>query len=477
MSTIKAVISSVPWSDTSSPLLAPAVLKSSLERQKIPTVAIDLNAEVRKYLEDRGLLEIAKEFFFSETVANGHLQDIHSLFEFMADRLLSYRSEWIGLSLLTFMSQASCRWLCFLLKKRNPNIRIIIGGPGIFVSLKNIDTFASSLKTQGLIDYYIAGDGEDSLPALIKGNTEFAGVNSINWKQLADLNDTAFPNFNDYDFSIYRVRATPIVGSRGCVRECTFCDVHEHWEKFQWRTAESIFEEIKIQHERYGINVFNFSDSLINGNQKEYRQLIKLLADYNRDRSKQERIEWTSFFIFRPETAMSDEDWRLTAESGAILLRVGVESFVDHIRLHMKKKFNNVDLDNSLKMAKKYQIPLVLLIIVGYTTETEEDHQESLNWIKQNSHYANDSVYSIRIGNTLAILPGTWIYQHREEYNIKLGTSDLYTDWIREDIGSTPQVRLRRHRELRQALTDNGFKVDYTEDAHVFLENYFNEVK
>jgi radical SAM superfamily enzyme YgiQ (UPF0313 family) len=211
---------------------------------------------------------------------------------------------------------------------------------------------------------------------------------------------------------------------------------------------------------------------LINGNQKEYKKLIRLLAEFNRDKADEDRIKWTSFFIFRPKNAMTDEDWRLTAESGAILLKVGVENFVEHIRTHIKKHFTNDDLDWSLKSAQKYKIPLVLLIIIGYATETDEDHQEQLRWIRENKHYANDSIYTVRIGNTLSVLPGTWLYRNKEKLNLELGIDDAYQTWTRKDINNTPQVRLQRHQEIQQALKENGFKVSYTEDSHVFIEEY-----
>jgi radical SAM superfamily enzyme YgiQ (UPF0313 family) len=263
-----------------------------------------------------------------------------------------------------------------------------------------------------------------------------------------------------------------IWGSRGCVRKCTFCDIHEHWSKFQWRSADSIFAEIQEQYNRYGIRIFNFADSLINGNQKEYRRLIRLLADFNRNLATEDRIRWTSFFIFRSKAQMSEEDWRLTAESGALLLLVGVESFVDHIRDHLKKKFNNQDLDYGLKMAQRYSVPLTLLMIVGYVTETEQDHQDQLQWIRDNRHFADNPVKFVQVGSTLGILPGTWLDQHKDELNVKLNSDVVYQDWVREDIGSTPEIRMRWHQEMIAELKNNGFTSTFIQDNHVLIESY-----
>ena len=469
---VQVVLASVPWTDTNSLLMAPGLLKSSLTANNIASIAIDLNQEVRQRVLSSPYKDQLIHFMLTSEVKAESTQAIHDLFSWMADRLLDYKSEWIALSLLTYLSQHSCRWLCFLIKQRNPEVKIIIGGAGCFSSLQGIDTFSSQLTRTGLIDYFISGDGEQSLVELINGNDGYSGVNSMAWKEIENLNQVPFPDYSDYNFDLYKINSVGILGSRGCVRECTFCDIHEHWSKFRWRDADSIFAEIIHQYTKHRTRIFKFSDSLINGNQKEYRKLIKLLADFNRTRIDDEKIQWTSFFIFRPAGQMSEEDWQLTKESGAILLMVGVESFVDHIREHLKKKFTNVDLEYNLQLAQKYQVPVSLLVIVGYVTETAEDHQAQLEWVRQNKCYANNPVVSIHIGSTLGILPGTWLHKHYKELGIVLNSDEVYQDWTREDISSTPEIRMQRHRELNQELTENGFCSVYSQDNHMLIENY-----
>jgi hypothetical protein len=128
----------------------------------------------------------------------------------MVDRILSHRPEWVCLSLLTYLSQHPTRWLCFLLKQRCPDVKIVIGGPGCFSSLKSIDNYANSLKTTGLIDHYIAGDGEQSLPALISGHDNYAGIDHLDWQEIEDLNQLAPPDYSDYLWSLYKVKRVSI---------------------------------------------------------------------------------------------------------------------------------------------------------------------------------------------------------------------------------------------------------------------------
>lgn len=475
MSNKKVVIATVPWTDTKSPLMAPAILKSNLKSHGIDSVTVDLNAEVSQWISDKPYYSDIIKFMISEEVTKKSKPIIIEMLDWMTDRLLSFNSEWIALSLLTYLSQPTTRWLCFRIRQKNKNVKIVIGGPGIATTLKSEDDYSSSLKKENLIDHFIIGDGESSLPALINGNKLHFGIDSKNWQQLKTLNSQPWPDYDDYNWDLYKNKSFSVVGSRGCVRKCTFCDIHEHWEKFQWRTGEDIFQEILFQKEKYGIDIFKFSDSLVNGNQKEYLSLISLLAKYNSSRSKEDWIRWSGSFIIRPKEQMKEEMWELTALSGAQILHVGIESFVEHIRLHVKKKFSNQDIDFALNMAKKYDIKLLLLVIIGYVTETDEDFKNQLKWVKEHKQYANDPVYAVCIGSGLSILSGTWLHRHHKELNIKLSDSGVEHDWVREEIQSTPVKRMKWHNQMKQCLEENGFKVDYMKDNHSLIEHYFSE--
>lgn len=469
----KVVIVSVPWTDTQSPIMAPAVLKSILKSHGIDSVAFDLNAEFRNLITDDPLYNDILKFVLTEQVTTKSKHKIIELLDWMSDKILEYNPEWVAISLLTYLSQVTTKWLCFRLRQKNKKIKIVIGGPGASTSLKSVDSYADSLKRQGLIDNYIVGDAELSFPKLIKGENSYSGIDSNNWEQIPTLNNQPWPDYENYNWSLYKNKSVSIVGSRGCVRKCTFCDIHEHWEKYQWRTGEDIFKEILFQKERYNISIFKFSDSLVNGNQQEYFSLINLLSEYNSLKSKSEWIRWSGSFIIRPASQMKEEMWRLTALSGAQILDVGVESFVDHIRYHIKKKFSNDDVDFALEMARKYNIKLILLIIIGYITETEEDFKKQLQWVEQHKQFANNPVVNVHIGSGLSILKGTWLHRNYKDYNITLNENGIEHDWVREEIGSTPQRRMEWHRLMKAKLEECGFSANYIKDNHTLIEDYF----
>ena len=123
------------------------------------------------------------------------------------------------------------------------------GGSGI-----NTDrVFAEELYARRIIDAYIKGDGEESLVELLKGNLDYAGINGEQPTQIKNLDTLAFPDYSDYELSFYTnkkgLQALPITGSRGCVRNCTFCDVNENEGGPKFFTyGSSIAGEIKHLH-------------------------------------------------------------------------------------------------------------------------------------------------------------------------------------------------------------------------------------
>jgi len=467
---MKLVITSIPWTDTESPLLAPALLKGQCVAKGIDTTAIDLNQEVIHFVKNNFSTrynEIQSAVIQNHRDSNPN--EIRSIIEFMAKRLSEYNPTHIALSLLTYGSQYICEWLCFYYKLHYPNVKIIIGGPGVFNTFGIEHGYADRLLEQKQIDYFVKGDGDELLSQIVsQENIDLPGVNRIDWQQPKTLNDQPYPMYDEYKWELYGNPSLGIVGSRGCVRKCSFCDVHEHWKKFQWRTGEDLFAELIYQNKNTGVRRFKFQDSLINGNQNEFMKLMRLLSDHNL-KNPDNTIQWSSFFIFRPKKQMHDDDWRLISHS-AVWLTVGVESLVDHVRMHMRKKFTNDDLDYCLSKCQQYGISVVMMLIVGYVTDSEDTHQETMQWFEKNKQYANNPIQHISFGGGLGILPGTELYRRQEELGIILNDVNFDNHWQSKDGKNTHKVRMRWMKEQREAAVKAGFNEQSLIGSHLLME-------
>jgi len=475
---IDIVIASVPFTETEVPVMAPAMLKSIAIKAGYSTLALDLNILTVNRLKNHKFHDQISNYFMDNILPGEECFDrVVEEIEFLANEIYKHQPKILCLSLLTYCSQVVTKWLCMEIRKLLPNTKIIIGGPGIVSELVTHETpFIDSLKQGNLIDHYVRGDGEDALFKYLTENKNTESFDSPDWDMIPDLNNLPFPDYHDYDWTQYGEPQLNILGSRGCVRECTFCDIHEHWKKFQYRNAENIFEEMLYQQKEYGISNFKFHDSLINGNRKQFDVLMKLLSDHN-NRCPDGKIDWVSYFIALPKKTTPEEYWKMIADSGAKLLMVGIESFSQKVRYDMKKRFTDEDIDWMLEMCKKYKINVFLLDIVGYPTETAEDHELQKKWLLDHVKYINDPIVLLTFGSTMGILPNTYVYDNQESMGITWvdGKDRAFTGnnhrWQVKETGNTYKVRMERLKELQDLANKLGYGHRANLEPHKEMES------
>ena len=441
----KPIIVAVPYVDTNEPIMAPSLLKSVLKTYGIKSTALDLNIKVVHRLSNHPKKQKLLDFFFSQLIHDDCIDDLNDLILYCRDQILKHDPNIISLSLLIYSCQIFTKWLCASLKEARPDLKIVIGGTGIknFVGEDNLD-FCIQLKNLGLIDDFIVGDGEISFYEFIKGNRDYPGINSNNWIPTPDLNIVPWPDYSDYDFSLYDNPTIPLCDSRGCIKNCEFCDVIEYWQKFQHRTAENIFDEMLYQISQHHITKFSFRSSLVNGNLKEFKKLISMISDYNENKLKPQQISWEGYFIIRGAKYHPDDLWQKLQTSNATLL-VGVESVIQSVRNRLGKTFNDEDIDHDLAMGQKYKVPLILLMIVAYPTETRDNFEYTKQWFRDRKHYANNSVALVHL-SFASILPGTQLARRSSEYGIKKGK--LPSIWINQNLSITSAERKQYLLEL-----------------------------
>jgi radical SAM superfamily enzyme YgiQ (UPF0313 family) len=439
-------------------MAAPAVLKACLEKNNISSIALDLNIEVLVKTKNHPLTKQLEDFYYHEIIHDEAVEYISQILHYCANRILTNNPTIIGLSLLTYECQTFTVWLCVLLRELAPNCKIIIGGPGTKYEISSDDSiFKEKLKSENLIDAYITGDGDQSFVEYIKGNLSYPGINSEIWDQKIVLDELPIPDYSDYNFFWYSRPFIPIVDAKGCVRRCEFCDVIEFWNKFRYRSANSLFLEMLEQHKKYKIKNFDFRSSISNGNLKEFTQLIELIVDYNKDKCRPEQFSWNASFIIRPAKHHPESLWEnISASNGTLAL--GVESVIPTVRSELGKNFSNEDIDYHLEMAKKYNVKLNIMIITGYTTETLEDYEYTKQWFKDRKQYAINPVARLFL-NKLVILPNTALNKKSKELgiiNIESGSQ-----WVNVKSKISLEQRNQYHSELVKLCQEEcGFNFD-----------------
>ena len=451
---MKIVFVAVPYLESGEPIMAPAVLKSIAESQGHKSIGIDINVEVRNEIltYSKDIRDKLINFLVHKRLDDTSLASIIvNIVDKQTDKILNYQPDIVGLSLLTWQSQMFAELLAANLKHRCPSIEILMGGAGMKTELISRDTtYCERLKTLGMIDHYITGDGEQALIEYLNRNFEYPGIDSNHWLELADLDQWPWPNYSDYDFSMYKgyngkVRI-PIADSRGCVRTCEFCDIIEHWKKYRYRSADSLWQEMLHQINKHGITHFMFNNSLTNGNMKVFNQLLDRMVEYNVSLPVEYQISWSGYFIVRSAQQHPEDLWQKLSQSNATLV-LGIESAIQRVRYEMGKKFNNEDIDWHLEMGQKYRVPILMLIIVAYPSETIEDFAFTKTWFEDRVKYAQNSVIGVLLAYA-AIIPDTELSRKAEEYGISLGKYS--TVWFNKKLGISAEVKAQHMEDLIQ---------------------------
>lgn len=465
---IDIVILSVPGTVDQFPPAAPALLKASVEHAGFTCKTLDFNIRLYKEISDVDSIQT----YFS----TGFNSDQESLALDLIDKwtkeLLLHRPRYVGISVFTYQNRIATELFCKAIKKYS-SAKIILGGQGLSDGgIQGTSSFSKQLIDSNLADFWIRSEGEISLVELLKNNITYPGINSNTFQQIDDLDSIPFPNYDDYDLKSYSQTVLPITGSRGCVRSCNFCDIHEHW-KYRYRTGEKIAEEIISMFERYNIQNFRFTDSLVNGNLKEFKKFIKILSNYNKININ--KITWTSQFIIRTAQDNDEEYWQQISQSGGSLF-IGVETGSDSVRLHMNKRFTNQDLDHTMSMLNKYNITCVFLMIVGYPTETDDDFQQTIDMFTKYQSLAKRIITHVEIGTTLGILPGTPLYENANIHNIELDKFE--NNWVALDnLDLTLEKRLQRRQTLKLHLQNLGyFNENYSDSGENMLKTLENQM-
>ena len=448
-----------------------SLLKGVVQENGFTCTVKDTNFELLDSIKDEDDFETITNYF---TIPNSELNEhcktiIDTWYAEVVDYVLDVNPRFVGISVFTFECQRATQELCKLLRQHYTG-KIIIGGAGLSTTgiATQTNDFGNALKNAGLVDYYVRGEGEYALLDILVDNAG-PGINNDNYVQIEDLNSVAFPDYDDvidykYHYAIGRTQL-PVTTSRGCVRRCSFCDIHAFWKKYTYREGENVAQEMIHHYEKYGVRDFFFTDSLINGSLKSFRDLSRRLVDYYRANNLPDKFfSWGGQWIVRTPKQLTPEDYSLAAQSGMNGLAMGVESLSEQIRIDMNKAFTNADLDYTLEQFRLNNVNCYFLMIVGYPTETKQQHLETMQQFTKYQGYAIDgTIFGVNLGGTLSIDEGSPLHQDSIHYGLSPTQDDTELfglDWTSKDNPElTLLERINRRIDLQELLMDLGYTV------------------
>jgi len=300
-----------------------------------------------------------------------------------------------------------------LIKEKYPSVTTIMGG-AIFSQELIVGTpnFNLLLEKTPYIDYMLIGEGEILFLKLLKGELPvdkkvytLADINS----EIVDLNVLPHPDFSDFELSKYPI--IPAYTSRGCVYHCSFCTEASFWGKYRKKLAPKIANDLLISNQKYRRRLFVLTDCLIN----------PVVTDLSNEMIRRNLNIYWDVYLKVDKYCCDTEYTFLWRRGGFYRARLGIETGSQKVLDLMDKRITIEQSKQALACLAAAGIKTTTYWAVGHPGETEEDFQETLDFLTE----MQDEIYEAEAD------PFRYFYAGQgstDEWAQKYGRSLVYTE-------------------------------------------------
>ena len=245
-------------------------------------------------------------------------------------------------------------------------------------------------------DQVVTGEAEGIITDLIDGTI---GGRIVHGTRCEDLDTLPMPDYSTV-LGQRRMSITPVLTSRGCPYDCSFCSVTEMFGRsYRFQSPQRVMDEI-MRHNRGGARWIFFVDDHFAANLDRTDQLLDLMI-----RSKF-RIRWST--QLRTEITRHPEFVAKMRRAGCRLVYVGFESINPDTLRDFNKRQTVDDIRRSIEVFHKNSINVHGMFMLGSDADTREVFSATSKFCKEmNLDYAQ---YAI-----LTPLPGTRVYNQFEK--------------------------------------------------------------
>jgi len=297
----------------------------------------------------------------------------------------------VGLSVLSFNLGQSLDIAAYI--KKNAKVKIIFGG--IHPTL-----LPEKVINHDEVDYVCVGEGEMTLKELMDNDLDFTGVKGM-WAKdgkeiikqddrnvMDDLDALPFPDWSEFDmdkFFVVNNDHFPIMASRGCPYDCTYCSNHALKKRMKgryvrFRHVDNVIREIQERLATYKRGTFRYlffyDDTFILNS--EY---VHEFCGKYREAGLHKILKWN--VNVRANLVKNDMIKEMKA-SGCYEVRMGVESANDFLRNDIyKRNMSKEEIEQAILIIKNNGLRLRLQFMIGAPYETREMMQESFDMAKK----------------------------------------------------------------------------------------------
>jgi len=301
----------------------------------------------------------------------------------------------LGVSLMFSHEWPVAKSIIQAIQKANPDLTIVCGGEHISAAPE------FCLDDCPDIDVCVMGEGEETIVELVRalrGDCQLEGVAGIVYRanrglvrtarraRIKKLEEIAWPAWdlfplenylaNELGYGVNPGRSMPLLISRGCPFECTFCSSPQMWTtRWQARNTDDVITEMQYYIDRYQAQNFDFYD-LTTIIQKDWiREFCEKVI------SKKWNTTWQMPAGTRAE-ALDAEALHLMYLSGQKNISYAPESGSPTTLRLIKKKIKLDRMKVSIRAALKEGMNVKLNMIMGFPHETKKEIFESFGFLK-----------------------------------------------------------------------------------------------
>ncbi|MEJ2745296.1 MAG: radical SAM protein [bacterium] len=364
--------------------------------------------------------------------------------------ILTYHPDILAISLFT-CSLPDSVIIAREVRRRIPSIKIVVGGPHA--------TSTPDIAMQPEFDYVVRGEGEetfcDLLRALENGEDmscvrgivfEESGrlVSTAERARIADLDALKYPVYDRryYDLPAHSlsfptassVKYAPMIFSRGCSMNCSFCSSREIWGRnVLSHSPESVIAEICHLQTTYGVNYVFFEDLTFAGDRDGMRALCRHFAD---------NLKGVSWGCETCVDSVTREDLALMKAAGCSKIIWGIESLDVAILQGINKQQSQARIRRVLEMSADLGILNWGTYMIGFPEETEASIRSTSRELQ------NMDIHQLRI-SIATPFPGS-------EWYSKISKSALHPDLRLYDtnhlVYDHSSISAKRMKELQNEL-------------------------
>ena len=303
---------------------------------------------------------------------------------------------------------------------RNRGIKVAVGGPGVSTEPE---------RYRDHFDILFIGEAEHTWPQFIADWK--SGSFRPEYRQLTkvDMKCSPLPRWDIIANDMRYYFAGGLQATRGCPRDCEFCDViYLNGRQVRSKSIEQVLEEV-CTLERLGVTCIFISDDNFIGNPRYAKSLLRELIPLNQ--SFRRPMEF--FTQITINVAKDDELLALLADANFSVLSIGIETPNIESLVEIKKSWNHrteTDIVEDVKKIHSYGIPVAAGMIVGFDQDDKTIFDRQFNFM-QECGIPNPSIA------TLKAIFGTklWVRLNEEGRLVQLSDQESNTP-VGQDLPS-----------------------------------------